>query len=119
MLADTVEYGEWKFGRRSESITFSVQTFVVKLAMGLSAGVAGLGLTIFGFKGDRNVDSETFVYETQSMFTLWGIRSLMFILPIIGLLIALYIFRKYHILDEKKFSEVVHELRVRKGEENA
>ena len=27
-LTDTVEYGQWKLGRRNESITFSVQPFI-------------------------------------------------------------------------------------------
>ena len=30
-LADTVEYGQWKLGRRNESITFSVQPFINKI----------------------------------------------------------------------------------------
>ena len=31
-LANTVDYGELKNGRRDESVIFSMQTFVVKLA---------------------------------------------------------------------------------------
>lgn len=30
-LADTIEYGQWKLGRRSESITFSIQPLVNKI----------------------------------------------------------------------------------------
>ena len=36
-LANTVDYGEMKNGRRDESVIFSMQTFVVKLASGVAA----------------------------------------------------------------------------------
>ena len=30
-LADTVEYGQWKLGKRNESVTFSLQPFINKM----------------------------------------------------------------------------------------
>ena len=41
-LANTVDYGEWKNNRRDESVIFSMQTFVVKLASGVAALVASV-----------------------------------------------------------------------------
>ncbi|MEW5785880.1 MAG: glycoside-pentoside-hexuronide (GPH):cation symporter [Bacillota bacterium] len=105
LLTDTVEYGQWKLGHRSESITFSVQTFVVKLATGLASGVVGVGLTAVGFKADM----------VQALSTVFGMRVLMFVIPIIALLIALYIFNKYHILDENKYNAIVREIKTGKG----
>ena len=35
-LADTVEYGQWKLGKRNESITFSVQPLINKIGGALS-----------------------------------------------------------------------------------
>ena len=75
------EYGQWKIGHRSESITFSVQTFVVKLATGLASGVVGIGLAIVGFKPDL----------VQEMSTVYGMSVIMFIIPIFVLLVALYV----------------------------
>jgi melibiose permease len=46
-LANTVDYGELKNNRRDESVIFSMQTFVVKLASGFSAFIASLCLYIF------------------------------------------------------------------------
>ena len=40
-LANTVDYGELKNGRREESVIFSMQTFVVKLASGIAAFIIG------------------------------------------------------------------------------
>ncbi|MFH5881169.1 MAG: glycoside-pentoside-hexuronide (GPH):cation symporter [Candidatus Izemoplasmataceae bacterium] len=108
LLSDTVEYGEHKLGERSEAIAFSVQTFIVKLAMGLSLGVIGLGLEIFAF-----IPSIDDIHQPQRLITIYGMRILMFVLPVIGLLISLYIFNKKHILNEATYEKIVEELRER------
>ena len=45
MLADIVDYGEYKLGSRNESIIFSAQTLLVKLASALSGWLIGVGLS--------------------------------------------------------------------------
>ena len=45
-LANTVDYGEVKNNRRDESVIFSMQTFVVKLASGIAALVASICLSV-------------------------------------------------------------------------
>ncbi len=52
MLADGVDYGEAKLGSRNESILFSTQTFVVKLASALSGFIIGLGLKAADYAPD-------------------------------------------------------------------
>lgn len=111
LLSDTVEYGELKTGNRSESIVFSVQTFVVKLATGLSMGLVGVGLDIINFQSDS--ESETLLQQTES--TLNGISIMMFVLPIIGMLFARFIFNKYHKINEEKYAEIVKELETIRG----
>ncbi len=117
LLSDTVEYGQLKLGKRSEAIAFSVQTFVVKLAMGLSLGVIGVGLSIIGFKQPIvNSEIDITIFD-QTASTLQGMNYIMFILPIFGLLLGRYIFNKKHIIDEEKYNEIVTELNKR-GELN-
>lgn len=101
LLADTVEYGEWKVGKRSESSVFSIQTFVVKLATGISMGFVGIGLAFVKFDADL---------VTQSHQTIMGIRFIMFVLPVFGILMALLLFRKNHKLDEKLYEEIMLDL---------
>ncbi len=108
LISDTVEYGEYLLNERAEALAFSVQTFIVKLAMGLSLGVIGLGLELFQF-----VPAIGEVRQPQTAVTLVGMRVLMFILPIIGLFISLYIFNKKHTLDENKYSAIVKILKER------
>ena len=117
LLSDTVEYGQLKLGNRSEAIAFSVQTFVVKLAMGLSLGVIGVGLAVIGFKQPLVHSQANIEIFEQSAATLQGMNYIMFILPIFGLLIGRYIFNKKHIIDEEKYQEIVAELNKR-GELN-
>ena len=107
LLADTVEYGEYHLEERSEALVFSAQTFIVKFSMGLSLGVIGVGLFLFRFQSAE----ETFI--EQSYGTIVGLRVLMFVLPIIGLLISLFIFNKKHTLNEEKYADIVEKLRER------
>ena len=40
----------------------------------------------------------------------------MFILPIFGLLLGRYLFNKKHIINEEKYTEIIKELEVKRGE---
>ncbi|TVP96158.1 MAG: hypothetical protein EA374_02235 [Acholeplasmatales bacterium] len=108
LLSDTVEYGEYKLGERTEGLAFAVQTFIVKLAMGLSLGVTGIGLDLFGFVAE--VDD---MPQPQAQATLYAMRVMMFVLPVIGLLLSLYIFNKKHTLDERRYADIVEILKGR------
>ena len=44
MIADVVDYGEYKTGKRGDSIIFSVQTFISKFAGALAMLILGLGI---------------------------------------------------------------------------
>ena len=108
-LANTVDYGELKLGSRDESVVFSMQTFVVKLASGIAALAASLTLSINHIqKGGTDADSVAMVID-QSART--GLRLSMTIIPIILLVIAIILFAKKFILTEEKVAEITEELR--------
>ncbi|MCR4740003.1 MAG: glycoside-pentoside-hexuronide (GPH):cation symporter [Lachnospiraceae bacterium] len=111
-LANTVDYGELKNNRRDESVIFSMQTFVVKLASGVSAFIASLCLQIFSISD--NTDEA--VTATASVSSLMGLRMTMTILPIIGLLIAVFVFGRKYILTDEKLAEISNELKNRNKE---
>ncbi len=110
LISDTVEYGEYHQKERSEALAFSVQTFIVKLAMGLSLGVIGLGLEIFQF-----VPAIDDVRQPQANFTIYGMRILMFVVPVIGLLLSLTVFNKKHTLNETAYANIVAKLKEREA----
>ena len=107
-LANTVDYGELKNGRRDESVIFSMQTFVVKLASGLAALLASLVLSIFHIQKDENAVI-TAIDQTSRM----GLRLSMTVVPILILIVAVIIFCKKYVLTDEKLEEINKELRKR------
>lgn len=105
-LANSVDYGEWKNNRRDESVIFSMQTFVVKLASGVAALIASVCLGIFHMD-----DSDGAALAAQS--SVIGLRMTMTVLPIIGLVIALFYFRRKFLLTQEKVDELTRELKER------
>lgn len=101
-LANTVDYGELKNGRRDESVIFSMQTFVVKLASGVAALLASISLSIFHISSDETVELAAGLSESSLM----GLRLSMTIIPIVVLVIALFVFKKRYILTDKKLDEI-------------
>lgn len=97
-LSSSADYGEIRTGHREESVIFSMQTFVVKAASGLAVFITGIGLDMIGLVG--NSDSVGEVVQ-QSSSTIMGLRMLMTILPMVGLVIALCFFvRRFKLTDE-------------------
>ncbi|WP_022760098.1 glycoside-pentoside-hexuronide (GPH):cation symporter [Butyrivibrio sp. AD3002] len=114
-LANTVDYGELKNGRRDESVIFSMQTFVVKLASGVSAFIAALALQILQLSNDTaetttDIDYSQGVDIMQKM----GLRMTMTIIPVIGILFAIFWFKKKYILTDEKIEEISSEIAGRK-----
>lgn len=96
-LSSSVDYGEVQTGHREDAVIFSMQTFVVKAASGIAVFLCGLGLQMIGLKG--NADTSGAVVA-QSAGSLQGLRLLMTILPMIGLILALVLFiRKFKLTD--------------------
>lgn len=110
-LANTVEYGELKNNRRDESVIFSMQTFVVKLASGLSAFIASICLQIFSLNSDtteaaQKVDFSVNVSDASRL----GLRMTMTLIPMAGLAFAIIWFRRRYILTDAKIAEISEEL---------
>ena len=124
-LANTCDYGELKNGRRDESVIFSMQTFVVKLASGIAALVASICLTVFKIQEQSNTDMnlsvltekvaslKNNVVETIDTSAVFGLRMVMTLTPIFVLIIALLIFKAKYILTDKKLAEITKELKSR------
>ena len=112
-LSATVDYGELRTGKREESVIFSMQTFVVKLASGLAVFLCGIGLDLIGLVGD---DSTEGLIVAQSASTIVGLRLLMTILPIIGLVAAMIVFHRKFKLTDDRIESMNEELKSRRQE---
>ena len=109
-LANTVDFGEWKNHRRDESVIFSMQTFVVKLASGFAAFISNMILAIFAISSDK----DAVVVEPISDVARMGLRGSMTIIPMIVLCIGFIVFKKKYILTDAKLEEITADLHKRK-----
>lgn len=113
-LANTVDYGELKNNRRDESVIFSMQTFVVKLASGIAALAASICLSINKLQSGTEVTEEMKEVDWSLGVELsqkTGLRMTMTIIPIIGLIIAFFWFKKKFILTDQKVEEIAAQVR--------
>ena len=108
-LADTIEYGQWKLGKRNESVTFSIQPLINKLGGALATALVSIGVVLSGIKtGD--VAAETIDAAGKLV-----VKGAMFISPLVFIVVGYIIYRKKYKLDEKSYGEIVAELEA-KGE---
>ena len=118
-LANTVDYGELKNHRRDESVIFSMQTFVVKLASGVAALVASICLSLTHLQSGTDVsasDAATDFSAAVSLSQKTGLRLTMAVIPIIGLFIAFFWFKKRYLLTDTRLAEIEDELNKRHKE---
>jgi len=102
MLADAVDYGEIILNQRNESIVFSFQPMVVKLAAAISAGCISFGLYLTGFQAETGVSKIT---HAQNSATINFITFTVIILPIILSVLIYIIYKKFYKLENEAFIE--------------
>ncbi|WP_206155008.1 MFS transporter [Clostridium muellerianum] len=104
-ISDTIEYGEWKTGERTEGIIYSTYSFCRKLAQALAGFIPGVVLSIIGYVPNVH----------QSARTLAGLKSLMLLFPAIGAGIAILAFIFLYNLTDEKYKEILADLDARKN----
>ena len=89
MIADSVDYLEWKTGRRSEGACFACQTFISNLTAGISNFITTQVLDIFGYIQPERVRDASGkmieIVQKQSTETLDGMFIMVTIIPAISL----------------------------------
>ena len=103
-LADTVEYGQWKLGKRNESITFSIQPFINKIGGAISTGVVSITLMVSGVKVEGGTA------ETIDAAGKLAIKGAMFILPLVFILMGYVIYLKKYKIDEEFYNRILNDL---------
>ncbi len=113
-LANTVDYGLLKNGTSDESVIFSMQTFVVKLASGIAAFAASICLQIAKLQEGTEVTEAAKLVDWSAGVTTaqkMGLRMTMTIIPIVGLIVAILWFRKKFILTDEKVLEIAEQVK--------
>ena len=106
-ISDTIEYGQWKLGKRNDSITLSIQPLINKIGGALATGIVSVTLVFSGIKkGD--VAAESIDAAGKLIF-----KNAMLVLPLILIVIGYFVYVKKYTLDEEKYRKVVEELKER------
>ncbi len=105
-LADTVEYGQWKLGKRNESVTFALQPFINKMGGAVASGIVGATIIISGINDAKTATDVT----AGGLLTM---KIAMFILPLIFILAGYLIYRFKYKIDQKMYKQILADLEER------
>lgn len=104
MYADTADYGEWKFSRRTTGLVFSATVFIQKVGLAIGSAMIGWLLAYYGYVANA----------AQTPRALHGITLLFSVLPAaFALLSGFAIF--FYPLDEPQVKLMEGELAARKA----
>ena len=132
-MANTVEYNEWKYGQRNESLIFSLRPFTAKLSSALTQAlvigvyaVASITTYTNAISNIENEASKNLITNKVKMEKITGIIkevslqdrqilvSCMCIIPIVFMIVALILYKKKCTLSETRLAEMVKETEARK-----
>ena len=80
MVADVIDYGEWKTGVRLDGLTNSVTSFGMKVGAGIGSAIVGWGLAWAAYEGSL---------ATQTASTIAGIKDVFTFVPIVLIIVGL------------------------------
>ena len=123
-LADAVEYGEWKLGKRNEAASFAVQPFINQFGGAVSKGIVSFTLIISGLNMVANElgllpEGSPEIQEIINAIpgsSIWIMKISMMILPLICILIGFFLYQKKFKIDEQLYAEIVSDLEKRNSE---
>ena len=122
-LADAVEYGEWKLGKRNEAASFAVQPFINQFGGAISRGVVSFTLIISGINAIANaaaddpINAEAIIGATPDS-SIWIMKLSMMILPLVCILVGFFIYQKKFKIDEKLYAQIVADLEAKNEDAN-
>lgn len=108
-LTDTIEYGQWKLGKRCEAITFSIQPFVNKIGGALSTAFISLSLILAGIKTSESSEAAAAIDANGQLL----VKGAMFVLPLLFIVAGYIIYMKKYKITETFYAQMLDELNAR------
>ena len=126
-LADAVEYGQWKLGKRNESVSFAVQPFINKLGGAIGTGVVTLTLIISGInpisqqiteleKAGAPAEQIHAIIQSVNGSPIWIMKIAMMLLPLVCILGGFLIYHKKFKIDEEMYATILKDLKAREND---
>ena len=105
-LSDTIEYGQWKLGKRNQAVTLSVQPLINKIGGAIATGIMTVTLLISGINSAQTPDDVT----AEGLLIL---KLAMFIIPLLCIVAGYIIYRAKYKIDKKFYDQIVADLAAR------
>ena len=92
LFCDSVDYMEWKTGKRTEVVTFAMQTFFTKISSGITGALGTLALSALGYVAVEDVPGAVYLGTQSEAFETWiwplvmltpALASLLYIIPLL------------------------------------
>lgn len=111
LMADAIDYNEWKNGTKEEGTVYSLHSFFRKLAQGLGPSAVILIMTALGYDGELGANQPPHVAENMK----WLVASLYSFSAIVMFISIAFIYN----LNKKKVAEMTAELEAKRSENAA
>lgn len=105
-LSDTIEYGQWKLGRRNTAVTFSLQPFINKVGAAVATQIVAVTVILTGINA---ADTPADVTPGGIL----GMKATMILLPLAFIVVGYAILRFKYKLDAATYASIVDDLRER------
>ena len=105
-LADTIEYGQWKSGKRNQAVTLSIQPLINKIGGAIATGIVTATLIISGINSAESAADVT----SEGLLIM---KLAMFILPLICIVAGYFVYRFKFKIDKAFYDKIVGELAAR------
>jgi len=125
MLADTIEYGQWKLGTRNESIVFSINPFVTKMATAIQTLVVSITLAASGLNSQvikpvtdaREANADMTTEEIRTMIDnlttpemLLNLRISMLAIPLVLIVCSYLVYHFKYKIDQRMYHQITKDL---------
>ena len=108
LMADAIDYSEWKFGKREEGTVYSLHSFFRKLAQGVGPSIVIAMLGVLGYVSELGTTGQTAEMAHRACWLVAGLYMFSAVMQFVGIGL---IFN----LDKKTLAQMTNELNARRG----
>ena len=92
LFCDSVDYMEWKTGKRTEGVTFAMQTFFTKISSGITGALGTFALSALGYVAVEDTPGAVYLGTQTEAFETWiwplvmltpAIAALLYMIPLL------------------------------------